>query len=161
MTKRPRAKKSPMMRKVILVVVDAKGNEAPQWAIDEMIEEQEFSDLGRSLPETLELRARERINYLDYRAIIMTVLQRPKSSEGQGGNYAEMKQVEELLDILSDAEGEHHFLCTEVQFQDLVERCKKFKWAQLSIQIREFIDSVIDSEKMEVQAVASEDSDAA
>jgi hypothetical protein len=156
MTKRSRQAKTPTMRKVVLKCVDAHGNPAPANALAEMAEEREYSSLGRQLPDKLVQRVMNRTNYLDYQAVIMLILQRPKNGDA-GGNYAEMKTLAEMQDLVGDAQGSESFICTEIQWEDLCDRCEAFSWSQLTVQIRDFVESVLDSEKIEMQQVVALD----
>jgi hypothetical protein len=148
MTKRQA--KTPTMRKVILKCVDANGNPAPDEALAEMAEEREYSTLGRQLPEKMIQRVMNRPNYLDYQAVITLILKQPKDGPA-GGNYSEMKALAEMQDLVADAQGSESFICTEIQWKDLCDRCEKFSWSQLTVQIREFVESVLDSEQIEMR----------
>jgi hypothetical protein len=143
-------KKTPaMMRKVFLPILNNNGEQAPDWAIEEMREERAITELGKPLPDDLERRARERENYLDFRATLLHVADLPKDPS-KGMKYSEMKQMAPIIDKLEEADGEDFVLFSEAEYNMIVERLEGHNFPR-GRHIRRFIQAVIDSEKVEVE----------
>ena len=144
-----KAKTPAMMRKVFLPILNNNGEQAEDWAIEEMQEERAITELGKPLPEDLERRARERENYLDFRSTLIYVMDLPKDPS-KGMKFSEMKQVMPILNKLEQAEGEEFVLFSEAEYDMIVERLKGHNFPR-GRQVRNFIQAVIDSEKVEVE----------